>query len=56
MELLPESDLFKSFHDQKQDDVFCMTIGGTKPGTLLSLQMEMENSQRYNLQAPDSVP
>jgi len=31
MELLPESDLIKSFHDQKQDDVFCMTIGGTSP-------------------------
>jgi pimeloyl-ACP methyl ester carboxylesterase len=35
-ELLPDSKLFRDLRDQKQEGVFCMTIGGTSP-SLFSL-------------------
>lgn len=42
LELLPDSDFFKSFHDVKREGVYCMTIGGTSPSLFRLYRWKME--------------
>ena len=58
-ELLPDSKLFRDLLDQKQQGVFCMTIGGTSPSLFCLYRWKWEiaedNSRRRWFLSPEKI-